>query len=1050
MVVNVELGVSMGDDAAIYLCVILQHMIERLIAGALTSCGKPELRTKYGGTGKVVQPGADVQPRHLQDYIRTDKDMWSLFNSAFAFQVILSVFLDHASEMFFQSLGLPIHSKEALASCEYYTTVVVRLQQQKKSSCLPPHSNNSASPAAEQLLVTTPAQLAKVAAKVNPLCSLSPKACLMVEALTHETLMALCEGVVQRRVDTRVITIVDLEGGIRDVFPEGLAAEVTLAGKETISALSGRPALPSSADDGESADAQVRLCVRRLQGTRTLLRKHFRVSPGSLLFTVFSRACERLGLRETSVIFVHDGAVLSGRKEARTLLSAGGRVAQVFAVCKQAWACKQRAAARRGLLLGNGQSSHSGTQAGKKLIADDSAHDLREKPWRQRQHKLQAVAPRTRPAAKGTRDAAPHRSLLPAQLPPDYGSRSPPPGMGKYSNGQEVGGVSKPPGPRQSRRWIATPVEGSKLDLGRLENARDLFPLRGQRTGTFETGLSRSVSTGALAGSSGRRGAGRVGADNLVVSPRIERTVWRLSAMEACLRDLEGSMKELRSGDPNGGQSGISSVAMAAITSQLHVAYNLSSLCRQVLSSAEDGGEQQISQASQPAIRSNQYRMIATQGQVQGDGIARGPQRDSLFVTGVPREARSGHDSNTRVPSPAGKVPAAAPGGVSSSRNVAHDDGRAREQGEALARPARRTKTTSPGDRSPVGRGGAQTRPPVSGATASREVVRQQHQPAGVSMQRGLSSGSSRHASGRDERRREFSRRNDPHEDATGIGGVDGEQPKELEEARSVSREQDCTPEENTALVEEDVSSSWSSMISLGRDGYGEATPAGEATAAVPPEEAPSSWSSIVSEHNHNSNGHVGDAPPSQFPEESSAWSGYISEFQPNSYGGGPQGTDERGIELSGEGVGVATRNARDLGPSQGGGGGGRHAGLAMDSEYERRDVGAALGTTATLNAGMDADSSDGTDNRRRSPTEGEGGGGGGGGGQVESSPGLRDVIPLEVIPPSGAVLAPVFEPEAEDGDPCGDEGWDDGGDDAAGSWSSWLPGGGGGGGLPV
>lgn len=64
--VNAELGVSMGDDAAIYLCVVLQHTIERLVTGALASCGKPELRTKYGGTGKAVQPGADVQPRHLQ------------------------------------------------------------------------------------------------------------------------------------------------------------------------------------------------------------------------------------------------------------------------------------------------------------------------------------------------------------------------------------------------------------------------------------------------------------------------------------------------------------------------------------------------------------------------------------------------------------------------------------------------------------------------------------------------------------------------------------------------------------------------------------------------------------------------------------------------------------------------------------------------------------------------------------------------------------------------------------------------------------------------
>jgi len=57
---------SLKDDAAVYLCVVLQRTIERLVAGALTSCGKPDLRTKYGGTGRDVQPGADVQPRHLQ------------------------------------------------------------------------------------------------------------------------------------------------------------------------------------------------------------------------------------------------------------------------------------------------------------------------------------------------------------------------------------------------------------------------------------------------------------------------------------------------------------------------------------------------------------------------------------------------------------------------------------------------------------------------------------------------------------------------------------------------------------------------------------------------------------------------------------------------------------------------------------------------------------------------------------------------------------------------------------------------------------------------
>lgn len=156
------------------------------------------------------------------------------------------------------------------------------------------------------------------------------------------------------------------------------------------------------------------------------------------------------------------------------------------------------------------------------------------------------AAPRNRPAAKGLHDVALHRPLLPIQPPPENVFHSPPPGMGTESGGEEAGGVSKPPPrPRQTRRWIATPVEGTKLDLGRLENARDPYPLR-QRTGTFKTALSGSASTGALVGSSGGRGGGGAGT---VVSPRIERTVRRLSAMEACLWDLEDSMKELHSGE---------------------------------------------------------------------------------------------------------------------------------------------------------------------------------------------------------------------------------------------------------------------------------------------------------------------------------------------------------------------------------------------------------------------------------------------------------------------------------------------------------------------
>lgn len=154
------------------------------------------------------------------------------------------------------------------------------------------------------------------------------------------------------RPDTRVITVADLDGGIRDVFPEELAVQATRAGEEAISALSGETAASPPAGD-ESAVEHVRVCVRRLQGTRTLLRKTFRVPPGILLFTVFAKACEKLHVNEDGVVFVHDGAILSGWRKAGTLscgAAAVHRAVQVFVVCKRAWACKQRAAARRGLV----------------------------------------------------------------------------------------------------------------------------------------------------------------------------------------------------------------------------------------------------------------------------------------------------------------------------------------------------------------------------------------------------------------------------------------------------------------------------------------------------------------------------------------------------------------------------------------------------------------------------------------------------------------------------------------------------------------------------
>lgn len=165
---------------------------------------------------------------------------------------------------------------------------------------------------------------------------------------------SLPNNCMRSRPGTRVITKVNIDVGIREVFPEGLAEQATRAGQEFFSALSGQT-VPSSAS-GKPADDHVRVCVRRLQGTRTLLRKTFRVPRGNLLLTVFAKACEKLGVAQASVIFVHDGAILSGWRQTGSLSCdiAGRRTAHVFAVCKRAWACKQRAAARRGLV----SSSH--------------------------------------------------------------------------------------------------------------------------------------------------------------------------------------------------------------------------------------------------------------------------------------------------------------------------------------------------------------------------------------------------------------------------------------------------------------------------------------------------------------------------------------------------------------------------------------------------------------------------------------------------------------------------------------------------------------------
>lgn len=146
-----------------------------------------------------------------------------------------------------------------------------------------------------------------------------------------------------------MITIADLEGGIRDVFPERLASELTRVAEDAVARLVDHSVERSKTNAPEEGVEMVRLCVRRLQGARTLLRKTFKVAPRSLLFAVFSKSCDRLHIREGSVVFVHDGITLSGRLEAGTLMfGAGTRPVQIFAVCMKAWASKQREAARRG------------------------------------------------------------------------------------------------------------------------------------------------------------------------------------------------------------------------------------------------------------------------------------------------------------------------------------------------------------------------------------------------------------------------------------------------------------------------------------------------------------------------------------------------------------------------------------------------------------------------------------------------------------------------------------------------------------------------------
>lgn len=554
-------------------------------------------------------------------------------------------------------------------------------------------------------------------------------------------------------------------------------------------------------------------------------------------------------------------------------------------------------------------------------------------------------------------------------------------------------------------------------------------------------------------------------------------------------------------------------MAMTAIASQLDVAYNLSTLCRRVLSSADDGARQ-VSQASQPAKQPISRHRIVTHVQLHG-GVARAQPGDS-FLTEVPAEPPSEHARNT-VPPPAEKERVAASVAVLSSREAAHDDARVHECGEAPTLQAPRTQVSA--DPSPAGRGGALPRTPNRTTSSSSAVAPRRHQPAGVPMQQQPPLGS-RHAPAGDARY-DFSRRNVPHvvgdtpNGRVGGGQLAGSNPAASSLSRGQVEEQDRPAEGQAPSVEEDDVGPplWRSMAPLGQDSYGD-KPLGQ-EAAVPPEEIPSSWGSLVPEQHH---GRVG-GHPSCIPEESSAWSGYISEFQPatppetttptglspgsdvgvedptregaptrsmvaaaetlrgneiahnetplalawehvradhrgrtalkpttppkdgkgmqpQSYGIERGRAEKGGPGLPRDEVGVVSKNSSEGLHS---GGGARHGGLALDSEYKSDS--AELETTK-LSADSSGIGGSDADSTRTSPIAGVGGGGGK---QAESPGGLRDAIPLEVRPPS-SVLAPAIEPGAEAEDPYGEREWDDEGDDEGGdgNWSSWLTGGGG------
>lgn len=172
--------------------------------------------------------------------------------------------------------------------------------------------------------------------------------------------------------------------------------------------------------------------------------------------------------------------------------------------------------------------------------------------------KAKRVAPTGALAASGRLHISRSQPLLPTMPPSNRRLPSLPVAQEACRGGEDVMEGSESPPPRQMtrRRWIATPTEGTRPDLGRLEKASIPLPSR-QLAGRSKTGVFRSGSTGLLVDSDGalverdrvRGGETAIEGGGVFLSPRIERTMRRLSAMEECLRDLQDSMKELQSGE---------------------------------------------------------------------------------------------------------------------------------------------------------------------------------------------------------------------------------------------------------------------------------------------------------------------------------------------------------------------------------------------------------------------------------------------------------------------------------------------------------------------